>query len=304
MEKKKRLGRGLKDISHYFISTDHNKEIKEESADYQDTEASSACHVVSIIDPFNPKRGASLTAKICLSLCENGLRTLAVDYEVLFPGIAFTLGCSIPGYLFSHFLQDCYKPDDLIYTTHSGLNILAPRFNIDDMQNLNTEEISLMLDTLLAAESKTDIIVVRGYDDIIAPFVEDAVFIIETSNEAVITAYSSIKSFIAGAKTGEQGVGIIVTEATDEADALTIYERIKKCTEQHSGISPHYYGYISNAETSSVSTIASNIISLRTAEKQNYKGKRPFFERLKSLAIRGRITEEEFSELRSDSGSY
>lgn len=227
MEKKKRLGKGLKDISHYFISSDRNKELKEEQSEYQTHKASSACHVVSITDPVNPEREVSLTIRMCHALCENGLRTLAVDGHSRFPGILFTLGYSTPGYLFSHFLKDCYKPDDLIYRDSSGLNILAPRLIIDDMHKLAAKDISLMLDTLSAIEVNTDIIVLRGYDEIISPLIEDSIYIIGAGHDSI------------------------------------------------------------------VSSIVSSLISRTTARKQNNIGQGHFFERLKTLVMRGHLTDEE-----------
>ena len=302
MEKKKRLGRGLKEISHYFISSDRNIKTKEEQSDSQKEEACPACHVVSVIDLFNPGRAALLTTKICQSLCKNGLRTLAIDVEERFPGVAFTLGCSIPGYLFSHFLTDSCKPDDLIYMLPSGLNILEPRLNIDDMQKMNTEDISSMLDILSAIESNTDVIVMRGYDHRITPLIRDALFVIEGGEKGhtpLINAYNVIKSFIAcSVNTEITDIGIVVTGAAGETEASSIYERIKKCSELYTSITPFYYGYLPVIDnTTSASPITSNIIERLKTKTQ--KDKRPihFFEKLKTLVIKDYITQGELAAL-------
>lgn len=297
MEKKKRLGRGLKEISHYFISDEQSCPPK--------PVVSSVSHVVAIIDP-NAKRGALLTTEICQSLCVNGNRTLVIDTEERFPGVAYTLGCSIPGYLFSHFTTDVYNPDDLIYTFPTGLNILEPRLNIDDMNKLKTKDISSMLDILSALEKNTDFIVLRGYDCRIVTYINEALLIIENGHEPLIHAYNVIKSFIANSVNPEiTDIGIIVTGTSDTLEALSIYERIKRCSESYTGITPSYCGCLPVIDKDiTISPITSNLIEqLKVRRMQKEKKQILFFEKLKTLVTKGHISEGELAAL-SNKGIY
>lgn len=296
MERRKRLGRGLEDISHYFISPDTKNDQKKDDFTSQIVEAAPRCQAVSIVDLFDPKRGALLTARIGVTLCKDGIRTLMIDADTRFPSIAFMLGLSIPGYSFRHYLKDQYQPSDVIYTGPFGLKILAPRLNIKDISEMKMPNISLMLETLKSVEKEIDITILRQYEGKLQMLIEEAIFIIPASHTAMIRVYREIKSFIASG--GKKGIGIIITDTMDELIAMKAYERIRKCIEMSCGTKPYFCGCLSDVAPSSISSIVSHLSEIGLKTRGGAKGGRLFFERLQYLiGVANNITGEEMANL-------
>lgn len=289
MERRRRLGRGLEDISHYFISPDQKKGDSPSVI----VKGETRCQAVSIVDLFDPHREALLTSRIGVELCKKGIRTLVIDTDTRFPSIAFMLGLSIPGYSFKHYLQDQYQPSDMLYTGPFGLKLLAPRLNIRDTVEMSY--MSLMLDTLVSIEREIDIVIVRQYEDKFQPLIEEAIFIIPASYTGMIRAYREIKSFIAGVERKE--IGIVVTKAMDELVVMKAYERLYGCIEMFCGIKPYLCGFLSDVATFSISNIVSHISGILHNNNKEEKERRLFFERLRYLIGVDNLTSEEIANL-------
>lgn len=291
MERKRRLGRGLEDISYYFIS----KEQEEDTSKYLISNVERKCQVVSFVDLFDSRRGALLTSRIGVELCKNGIRTLIIDSDVRFPGIAFVLGISMPGYSFEHFLQDQYQASDIIYNGPFGLKLLAPRFCIKDINKLKMSDVSLMLETIISVEKEIDIIIQRQYEGKFQPFIEDAVFIIPAFDTGMIRAYREIKSFIAGAE--RKRIGVVISDAADEINATKAYERINRCVAMYCGIKPYFCGYLPDTATFPLSNIVGHISEVAHTNQGVEKKSRLFFERVKYLIESDNLTGEEIENL-------
>lgn len=286
MEKRRRLGRGLEDISHYFISSNLNKEDSPSPA----AGGKSACRVISIVDLFDPYRGALLTSRIGLELCKRGIRTFLVDGDSRFPSIAFMFGLSFPGYSFRHYLSD-----EIIYTGPSGIKILAPRFSLKDITREEILDVSLMLESLISLERETDIILLKQYEDKIRLHIEGAIFLVPAIPAGTVMAYRKMKSFIAGMD--GKGIGIIITDAINETVAMKAFERICKCLERYCGVKPCYFSHLSEASTYAVASIVSHISGTRLNDHTVTSRGRPFFEKLRYLIGEDILTGEEMASL-------
>lgn len=317
MVKRKRLGKGLEDISHYFISSDHTedpadpeKDRKKGDSNVQAVEGETRCQSVSIVDLFDPHRGARLTSRIGIELSKNGIRTLLIDADTRFPGIAYMLGLSIPGYSFLHYSQEKYKPSDFISTGPSGLKLLAPRLNIKDLSKMRMSHISQMFEALISVEGETDVIILRQNKEGIATLVERAIFIIPALQTSMIRAYREIKAFIAGG--GEKEAGIIITGAPgivpgitpgiviNELSAVKAYDKIAGCMEIYSGKRPYFCGYLPDTEDEkdpSISSLISHICKIGFSTGRMIKREDTFFERLRLLIRGDNLTGEEIVSL-------
>lgn len=307
MVKRKRLGKGLEDISHYFISpdptdpSDPKKGRKEEDSNVQTVEGETRCQSVSIVDLFDPQRGALLTSRIGIELCKNGIRPLLIDADLRFPGIAFMLGLSIPGFSFIHYSQEKYKPSDFISTGPSGLKLLAPRLNIKDLSKMRMSHISQMFEALISVEGEIDVIILRQNKERITPLIEKAIFIIPALQTSMIRAYREIKAFISGG--GKREAGIVITGVMDELTARNIYEKIAGCMELCYGMRPHFYGYLADVASSpsshhpSISSLVSNICSIGPITAGGFRKGGSFFEGLRCLIGEDNLTGEEIASL-------
>ncbi len=295
MEKRRRLGRGLEDISHYFISPQQTIDQKKEDFTCQRKDEAIRCQALSIVDMLEPHRSAHLTSRIGAELCKNGIRTLIIDTDSRFPSVAFMLGLSIPGYSFTHYLQDQYQPMDMVYTGPFGLKLLAPRLSMQDVCNMKMSDVSLIFAALGAAERETDIVILRQYESRLQPLIEEAVFIIPAFHTGMIRVYREVKSFIAG--TDGKKIGILISDAVDEVSAREVYEKISKCMEMSCGIRPYFCGHLSDMTTFSVSKIVGHISEIALGNRGMGKGRRLFFERLRYLIGNDNLTTKEMASL-------
>lgn len=296
MEKRRRLGRGLEDISHYFISPQQTIEQKEEDSTCLQKDEATRRQAFSIVDVLDPRRSAHLTSRVGVELCKNGLRALIIDADTRFPSVAFMLGLSIPGYSLAHYSQDEYRPTDMVYTGPFGLKLLAPRLTIQEVSRMKMPDMSLMFDALEAMERETDIVILRHYDSGFLPFIEEAVFIVPAFQTGMIRGYREIKSFMAGAE--EKKAGILVTDAADESSAREVYEKICKCIEMFCAMKPYSCGYLSQMATFSVSNIVGRVSQMALGNKKIGKEKRRlFFERLRYLTEMDTLSTREMKSL-------
>lgn len=293
MQKRRRLGRGLEDISHYFISQDRKKGDSTSLIEDEDDEI--RYQVVSIVDLFEPRRSALFTSRIGIELCNHGIRTLVIDTDTRFPSIALMLGLSIPGYLFRHYFQEQYYPADIIYTGSSGLKLLAPRLSIKEICKMKTPDIVLMLKALISIEKEIDIVILRQNEDNLQSLIEEAVFIIPAFCTSMIRVYREVKSFVAGAE--RKRIGIVITDAADELAAVKAYEKISRCIEMSCGVKPYFCGYLSDISTFSTSSIIGHISKVAIENRETVKGRRLFFDRLRSLVGVDSLTDEEIANL-------
>ncbi len=295
MQKRRRLGRGLEDISHYFISPNPSDDQQKWDPASLTVDDEISGHAVSVIDLFDPHRGALFTSRIAIELSKNDIKTLVVDGDVRFPGIAFTLGFSIPGYSFKHYFQDQYLPSDIIYTGPFGLKLLAPRFHIKDVHKMKMPEVSLMLETLISIEKEIDIVILRQQENGLQPLIDEAIFLIPASHTSMIRVYREVKSFIAGGE-GKR-IGIVITDVTDESSAIGAYDKIYRCIERYCGIRPYFCGHVSEMATFSISNIVASLSEKALNNRKVTNGGRLFFDRLRYQIGVDNLTDEEVANL-------
>jgi len=295
VEKRRRLGRGLEDISHYFISPQQTIDQKKEDFTCLRKDEATRCQALSIVDMLEPHRSAHLTSRIGAELCKNGIRTLIIDADSRFPSVAFVLGLSIPGYSFTHYLQDQYQPMDMVYTGPFGLKLLAPRFSMQDVYKMKVSDVALMFAAFEAIERETDIVILRQHENRLQPLIEEAVFIIPAFYTGMIRVYREVKSFVSGAD-GKR-IGIVIADAVDELSAREVYGKISKCMEMSCGIRPYFCGYLSDMATFSVSKIVGHISEIALGNRGIGKGRKLFFERLRYLIENDKLTAKEMASL-------
>lgn len=295
MEKRRRLGRGLEDISHYFISQDISQDQKKEEYTSQRADTGTRCEAISIVDLFDPRRGALLTSRIGAGLCRNGIRTLLIDTDISFPGIAFVLGLSVPGYSLRHYSKNQYQAADIVCTGPFGLKILAPRFCGEDIYRIKEPEISLMFETLISVERETDIVILRQYEKRLKPFIEEAIFITPAQSTGMIRVYREIKSFIAGMD--RKRIGIVITDALNEYAAMDAYEKISRCIEMSGGIKTYFHGYLADNAAFSPERIISHISEVALNNRKKTKDRMLLFERLRYQTGAGSLSVDEVANL-------
>src|SRR3972149_5382349 len=171
MKKNKRLGRGLEDISHYFVS--QNQTVATAHPVVNEELIQNHYKSVSIVDITDPQRGADLCAKVGIWLAQNGIKVLLVDADSRFPGISFMLGMSLPGFSLEHYYQEIYEPSDLVCTGPYGVKLLAPHLPLVRVSVKSNSKKSLMLDVLKLIETETDIVIIRQFEDYINPVIDE-----------------------------------------------------------------------------------------------------------------------------------
>jgi len=286
VEKRRRLGRGLEEISHYFISSRPERDIVHPSS----VGRRYRCRVVSIVDLFDPYRGAILTSRLGLDLCKRDIKTFLIDADRRFPGIAFMLGLSFPGYSFKHYL-----PSDMVYNDPSGIKILAPRLSLTDISRRDISDLLHAFEYLTTIERETDIILLKQYEDMIRLYVEEAIYLVSPLPVNIVRVYREIKSFVAGLEW--KGIGIVITDVINETAAFKAFERIGGCLERYCGVKPRFFGHLPDTSISTLSSIVSNISgTILNEQKDSWEG-RSFFERLRYLMVGNSLTSDEMASL-------
>ncbi|MCC6543112.1 MAG: hypothetical protein IT392_01250 [Nitrospirae bacterium] len=287
MKKQKRLGRGLEDISHYFVS--QNQTDANELSLLHEPLTQNKYKSVSIVDIADPQRGASLCAEVGAALSQNGVRVLLIDADVRFPGISFMLGLSLPGVSLEHYYQDRYEPSDLVCIGPYGVRLLAPHLSVDDIKSSSQTQKYLMLDTLKSIEAETDIIIIRQFEDYINPIIDEALFVVPADTASIINSYREIKKFMT--TDDRKKAGILVSRGGEEQTAVEVYEKICRCSEISFASQPYLLGDLfaeesggSLLETSSVKKIVSHFTQVASQNSAIEGRKILFFDRLRNLA--------------------
>ncbi len=306
MRKTKRLGRGLEDISHYFIS--RNPAITSEHSSLQDSSCQRHYKSVSIVDMFNPQRGASLAATVGIELSQKGIKVLLIDADLRFPGIAFILGLSVPGFSFEHYYQERYEPSDIVYTGPYGIKLLAPHLNKNDCTSQGPAKKSLMIDTLISIEKEIDIVIIRQNEDFINPIIDEALFVVPALTTSLLSLYKAMKKFAIG--DDRKMAGVLVSDAEDEATAFGVFENISNCTEMSCGVRPFFIGNLTNGQGEGsilnplcISNIVSRLTEISLQNREITSKKRLFFEKFRLLANVDDVTLEEMKCLVATSNS-
>ncbi|HZX47891.1 MAG TPA: hypothetical protein VFF47_01585, partial [Nitrospirota bacterium] len=293
MKKPKRLGRGLEDISHYFVSQNQSS-INEQPALHEPF-AQNQYKSVSIVDITDPQRGASLCAEVGIGLTQNGIRVLLIDADVRFPGISFMLGLSLPGFSLEHYYQDTYEPSDIVCIGPYGVKLLAPHLSINDVSSKSQTKKSLMLDTLKSIETETDIVIIRQFEDYMNPFIDESLFVVPALTASLISSYRVIKRFITA--DDRKKAGVLVSGTWKEHTAIEIYEKICRCSEMFYGTRPHFLGNLYSEEagdsafdSSSLENIVSHLTEIASQNRAIEGRKNLFFDRLRNLACGDEIS--------------
>lgn len=293
MKKTKRLGRGLEDISHYFVS--QNQANTSEPPILYESSAQSQYKAVSIVDITDPRRGAGLCANLGIELSQKGINVLLVDADSRFPGISFMLGLSLHGFSMDHYYQERYEPSDIVYTGPYGVKLLAPHLTMDGVSPESQTKMLRMLEILKSIEQTTDIVIIRQFEEYINPIVDEALFVVPALSASLISSYRAIKKFMTA--DDRKKAGVLVSGGGKEHAAVEIYEKIRRCSEVSYGSRPHYLGGLSAGEDgdsvfdpSSVANIVSHLTGIALENREIKGRKRLFFERFRNLACSDEVT--------------
>lgn len=293
MKKTKRLGRGLEDISHYFISNNQAGICEHPSP--HESSFRNQYRSVSIVDISDPQRGAGLCARVGMELSQKGIKVLLIDADSRFPGISFMLGLSLHGFSMDHYYQERYVPSDIVYTGPYGVKLLAPHLTIDGVSPKSQKTMSLMLDTLKSIEQETDIVIIRQFEDYISPIIDEALFVVPAVTASLISSYRAIKKFMTA--DDRKKAGVLVAGAGKEYTAFETYEKICRCSEMSYGARPYCVGTLfpeeadaSELDPSCFANIVSHLKDIALQNREIKGRKRLFFERLRNLACGDEVT--------------
>lgn len=301
MNKNKRLGRGLEDISHYFVS--QNQAGSTANPVVNEPLIQNNYKSVSIVDITDPQRGADLCAKVGIWLAQNGIRVLLIDADSRFPGISFMLGMSLPGFSLEHYYQEIYEPSDLVCTGPYGVKLLAPHLKSDDVRPESRAKMSLILDTLKSIEQETDVVIIRQFEDYINPIIDEALFVVSASDTAFLDSYKALKKFTLS--DDRKMTGIVVTEERDEKNAAAVFDKICNCTEMSYGVKPYFLGNLNltipplekGGFEEGFSGIISRLTEISLHNREITGRKRLFFERFGLLLNIDCVTPQEMKYL-------
>ncbi len=293
MKKTKRLGRGLEDISHYFVSL--NQTSANEHALLPESSPQNQYKSVSIVDISDPQRGASLCTSVGIELSKKGIRVLLIDADSRFPGISFMLGLSLPGFSLEHYYQERYEPSDIVCTGPYGVKLLAPHLTLNDVSSKSPAKKSPMLDALTTIEQGIDLVIIRQFEDYISPMIDEALFVVPALTASLINSYKEIKKFMTA--DDRKKAAVLVSGTGKGYTAIEIYEKICRCMEMSYGSRPYFLGNLFAGEAdesafdlSAVENIVSHLTEIASQNRAIGGRKRLFFERLQNLVCSDEVT--------------
>jgi flagellar biosynthesis protein FlhG len=250
MKRVKRLGRGLEDFSHLFLSS-----RSEKSEHLPSTKQDVICgkggvgtppRVICITSDRRVGERAFLTVNLALEIARQGKRVLVFDADFSLPRLCMLMDVPARSSIL-HFIAKNGE-EDAIAKGIDDIKLITLDVDITDLRSLGESERTSLMRCFRSAEEEADTMLVTTSPG----FIHHMRAIIKASSEMIvvtpqqvtemINAYGVIKSIFHVNK--DAHVGIVSSRIDIPAQAEAVFEKMQKIVKKFLDKPLYNYGYI------------------------------------------------------------
>ncbi|MBI5197947.1 MAG: hypothetical protein HZA19_04990 [Nitrospirae bacterium] len=260
MKSQRRLGKGLKDISHCFILP--SPETTAQSTASQDRQ-SRECRIVLVVDDLYPLYSSVLVFSLGRALAEGGWDTLLMDGVMQFPRVSFMAGAAVPGLSISHFLGPRDGTADSIVQMAPRLKVFLPPFNLSDFRRLPADQAASVFSVIRQEGSRPRFVILRvplqEETAALCRLSTDLIFLIPAAAGELSRSYERIKRVMMGLR--PEKAGIVVVGAGSRGQAYQTWVKFCMGMNRFLGLTVDFLGFLPPMEDSRA------LLSGRAADK-------------------------------------
>ncbi|MEE9503633.1 MAG: AAA family ATPase [Thermodesulfobacteriota bacterium] len=250
MKRVKKLGRGLEDFSHLFLSSRDEK-----SGPLSSTKQDAVCErrdtvtparVICITGDKKVGERAFLTVNLALEIAKQGKRVLVFDADFSLPRLCMLM--DIPAHSsVLHFISKNGE-DEIIVEGVNGVTLITLDVDISDLRSLGESERRSLMKCFKSAEDQADILLVTTSPS----FIHHMRAVLKASGDIIVTApqqvneminaYGVIKTIFQVNKDARVGIVSSRIDAPHRAEA--VFEKMQKIVKKFLDKPLYNYGYI------------------------------------------------------------
>ncbi|MBI4715506.1 MAG: hypothetical protein HY760_06185 [Nitrospirae bacterium] len=239
MKTQKRLGKGLREISHCFITpaSDGGKSPPE-------ARGGTGCRVILILDDLHPVYSAALGLSLALNGTSRNHDVLLLDGVGRFPRLSSVLGVSTPGIALSHFQGPEYPSEDWVAHLTPQLRIFLPLFRLQEIQRMKDSQKSAFLRILRGDEARSRMVILRlppGEEvRTLGRLPGEIIVLVPEDPAALVRTYHRIKEAVSAL--GPATVGTVVAGSENPVEAHRTFRKFQEGAARFLGVTTEFLG--------------------------------------------------------------
>lgn len=194
----------------------------------------------------------NVATNLGLSLVERHSRVCLFDADTGLANINILLGI-LPQYTIEHVLNGQKSIDEIIINHSSGISIVPAASGIQQCNNLNEKQITILTTILKQLENQFDFLLIdtaAGIDSNVLDFVASAqyrVIVVTPEPTSLTDSFALLKMLlIRGAK---KSIFILVNKVDDYQASQIVFRRFQKAVKKYLKIDVHYFGYLATDDS-------------------------------------------------------
>jgi flagellar biosynthesis protein FlhG len=277
MKRVKKLGRGLEDFSHLFLSSraEKNEPLSRITQDTicEKKGAVTPTRVICITSDKKVGERAFLTVNLALEIAKQGKKVLVFDADFSLPRLCMLMDIPARSSVL-HFISKNGE-DEIIAEGVNGVKLITLDVDISDLRSLGESERMSLMKCFRSAEEEADILLVTTSSSFIHPMrtiLKVSGDIIVTTPQQVnemISAYGVIKTIFQVNKNARVGIVSSRIDVPDRAEA--VFEKMQKIVKKFLGKPLYNYGYIPEDTEITLSMTRRKPLSLSSPSSETVK---------------------------------
>ena len=277
MKRVKKLGRGLEDFSHLFLSSRAEKSeslssIKQDAV-CERRDAVTPARVICITGDKKVGERAFLTVNLALEIAKQGKRVLVFDADFSLPRLCMLMGIPVRSSVL-HFISKNGE-DEIIAEGVNGVKLITLDVDISDLRSLGESERRSLMKCFKSAEEEADILLVTTSPS----FIQHMRTVLKASDDIIVTtpqqvneminAYGVIKTIFQVNKNAR--VGIVSSRIGVPDQAEEVFEKMQRIVKKFLNKPLYNYGYIPEDTEITLSMARRKPLSLSSPSSETVK---------------------------------
>ena len=277
MKRVKKLGRGLEDFSHLFLSSRAEKSeplssIKQDVV-CERRDAVTPARVICITGDKKVGERAFLTVNLALEIAKQGKRVLVFDADFSLPRLCMLMGIPVRSSVL-HFISKNGE-DEIIAEGVNGVKLITLDVDIADLRSLGESERRSLMKCFKNAEEEADILLVNTSPS----FIQHMRTVLKASGDIIVTtpqqvneminAYGVIKTIFQVNKNAR--VGIVSSRIGVPDQAEKVFEKMQRIVKKFLNKPLYNYGYIPEDTEITLSMTRRKPLSLSSPSSETVK---------------------------------
>ena len=258
MKQTKKMGRGLEDFSHLFLSSPSQKPKSSDEKVKDDTDREKSLPVPARTLCITSDKGVHersfVALQLALEISRKGKNIVLFDADFSLPRLGMLLDDSIQQSSLTHLIENngTEKPPSHDY---KGITLITVDADISTYHSLSSHERNVLEKNFYAIEKNADVILVivsPEMTDLMRTFlnvISEIMVVVPQPVAEMINAYGVIKAIFN--LNGNARVGVLVSRVAPPSQAETVFSKMQQVVDKFLHKSLSSYGYLSgNTEAS------------------------------------------------------